>query len=52
MVANGEIWTVADAVRCRDVTGCQALMIGSGMINNPGLALEINYQDTNTKGLP
>jgi tRNA-dihydrouridine synthase C len=51
MVANGEIWTVADAVRCREVTGCQDLMIGRGMINNPGLALEIKYHDAQAKGL-
>jgi tRNA-dihydrouridine synthase C len=51
MVANGEIWTVADAVRCREVTGCHDLMIGRGMINNPGLALEIKYHDAQVKGL-
>ena len=51
MVANGEIWTVADAVRCREVTGCQDLMIGRGMINNPGLALEIKFHDAQAKGL-
>ncbi len=51
MVANGEIWTVADAVRCREVTGCQDLMIGRGMINNPGLALEIKFHDAQAQGL-
>jgi tRNA-dihydrouridine synthase C len=51
MVANGEIWTVADAVRCREVTGCQDLMIGRGMINNPGLALEIKFHDAQAKGM-
>jgi tRNA-dihydrouridine synthase C len=41
MVANGDIWTVADAMRCQSVTGCDALMLGRGMVTNPGLALAI-----------
>lgn len=41
VIANGEIWTVADAVRCREVTGCEHLMIGRGMVTDPGLALAI-----------
>lgn len=45
MVANGEIWTVADALRCRDVTGCDRLMIGRGMVSDPGLALAIARHD-------
>jgi tRNA-dihydrouridine synthase C len=45
MVANGEIWTLADALRCREVTGCKDLMIGRGMVSHPGLALEIVLHD-------
>ena len=41
LVANGEIWTVADAHICRSVSGCHALMLGRGIVANPGLALEI-----------
>ena len=41
VVANGEIWTVADAQRCRSVSGCDALMLGRGMVADPGLALAI-----------
>jgi len=41
VVANGEIWTVADAQRCREVSGCDDLMIGRGMVSDPGLALAI-----------
>lgn len=44
VIANGEIWTVADAVRCREVTGCEHLMIGRGMVTDPGLALAIKGQ--------
>jgi tRNA-dihydrouridine synthase C len=41
IVANGEIWSVADALRCREVSGCHALMLGRGMVRDPGLALAI-----------
>lgn len=41
VVANGEIWTVDDARRCREASGCHALMLGRGMVVNPGLALGI-----------
>jgi tRNA-dihydrouridine synthase C len=51
MVANGEIWTVADAIRCREVTGCSDIMIGRGMVNNPGLALEIKFHDAKAQGM-
>ena len=38
VVANGEIWTVQDALRCRDITGCASLMLGRGLVADPGLA--------------
>lgn len=41
LVANGEIWSVADAQRCRAESGCHSLMLGRGMVANPGLAREI-----------
>lgn len=41
VVANGEIWSVEDALRCREVTGCHTLMLGRGAVANPGLALAI-----------
>jgi tRNA-dihydrouridine synthase C len=44
VIANGEIFSAADAQRCRDVTGCEDLMIGRGMVTNPGLALAIKGQ--------
>ena len=46
LVANGEIWTVADALACRAASGCHALMLGRGMVANPGLALEIRGGQT------
>ena len=41
VIANGEIWSVADALRCRELSGCDALMLGRGMVTDPGLALAI-----------
>ena len=41
VVANGEIWNASDAARCRAESGCDALMLGRGMVVNPGLALSI-----------
>jgi tRNA-dihydrouridine synthase C len=41
VVANGEVWSVADARRCRAESGCQDLMLGRGMVAQPGLALAI-----------
>jgi tRNA-dihydrouridine synthase C len=41
VIANGEIWTVDDAARCRAASGCDALMLGRGMVADPGLALAI-----------
>jgi tRNA-dihydrouridine synthase C len=41
VIANGEIWSADDARRCREVTGCDTLMLGRGMVSNPGLALSI-----------
>ncbi len=41
VIANGEIWTAADAARCREASGCDALMLGRGMVSDPGLAWAI-----------
>lgn len=45
IVANGEIWTVEDAIRCRDASGCDAIMLGRGIVANPGLALAIKAHE-------
>jgi tRNA-dihydrouridine synthase C len=41
LVANGEIWTAADARRCRAESGCERLMLGRGSVADPGLARSI-----------
>ncbi|SDR97423.1 tRNA-U20a,U20b-dihydrouridine synthase [Halopseudomonas xinjiangensis] len=42
IVANGEVWTVEDYQRIRDVSGCSDVMIGRGLIERPDLALQIH----------
>ena len=46
VVANGEIWTVDDARRCREASGCSMLMIGRGAVVDPGLGLAIQADMT------
>lgn len=41
VIANGEVWTVGDARRCRQVSGCDDLMVGRGVVANPALPLMI-----------
>ena len=41
VIANGEIWTADDARRCRAESGCSALMLGRGLVADPGLAWAI-----------
>lgn len=41
VIANGEVWTVLDHQHCRQVSGCEDVMIGRGLIANPFLALQI-----------
>ena len=44
VIANGEIWSHADGVRCRAVTGCQDLMVGRGALNVPNLGAVVQHQ--------
>ena len=41
VIANGEVWTVADAQRCLAESQCDALMLGRGLVSDPGLALAL-----------
>ncbi len=45
VIANGDIWSVPDALRCREVTGCAALMLGRGLVRRPGLARAIRMRE-------
>lgn len=50
VVANGEIWTVADALRARAESGGQALMLGRGAVADPGLAWALRAHDAAAAG--
>ena len=38
VVANGDIWSFDDFLRCRDATGCIHFMLGRGALANPELS--------------
>ena len=38
VIANGEIWNVEDAIKCREISSCDDLMIGRGALATPNLA--------------
>lgn len=52
VVANGEIWTVEDALRCQAESGCTDLMLGRGMVADPGLAWRIRKAVAERAGTP
>ena len=43
VIANGEIWHCQDGQKCREVTGCEDLMMGRGALNIPNLSLVIKH---------
>ncbi|WP_271270370.1 tRNA dihydrouridine synthase [Aliamphritea hakodatensis] len=42
VTANGEVWDYQDYLKCREVSGCDDVMIGRGLIASPDLGLMIN----------
>ncbi|MDO3384351.1 tRNA-dihydrouridine synthase [Gilvimarinus sp. SDUM040013] len=41
VIANGEIWTVDDFIKCREESHCEDIMLGRGLLARPDLALQI-----------
>lgn len=41
VIANGEIWTVDDYLRCREQSQCDDVMLGRGLLSCPDLARQI-----------
>lgn len=50
VVANGEIWTLQAALRCREQSECADLMLGRGIVADPGLARAIRAHDAGKPG--
>lgn len=48
VIANGEIWTVDDYLRCKEMSQCQDFMLGRGLLSCPDLALQIKAQQAGT----
>lgn len=44
VIANGEVWTREDYLRCQKISTCDHVMIGRGWVANPGIGLEIKNQ--------
>ncbi len=41
VVANGDIWSLEDFKRCREVTNCKAFMFGRSLLARPDIGLQI-----------
>jgi tRNA-dihydrouridine synthase C len=52
IIANGEIWTVGDALRCREISGCDDIMLGRGVVADPGLAWAVRVATSHEVALP
>ncbi|MGH1370889.1 MAG: tRNA-dihydrouridine synthase [Cellvibrionaceae bacterium] len=52
VIANGEIWSPEDWQRCKQISGCEDLMIGRGLLARPDLALAIKAQGANYTAMP
>jgi len=44
LIANGDIRSVEDYERCREISGCEDVMLGRGAICNPALARQIKQR--------
>jgi tRNA-dihydrouridine synthase C len=47
VIGNGDITSVAEFKRCREISGCEDFMIGRGAIAQPDLALQIKLMSAN-----
>jgi tRNA-dihydrouridine synthase C len=44
VIANGEIWNLEDAIKCREISGCKDLMVGRGALTIPNLGQVIKQE--------
>lgn len=52
VVANGEVWTLEDYQAIRDISGCETVMIGRGLVSSPDLAWRIRHLQQTGEMLP
>lgn len=52
VVANGEVWTLEDYRAIRDISGCDTVMIGRGLVSCPDLAARIRHWQQSGEQLP
>ena len=45
VIANGDVWTPEDYRQIRDISGCERVMIGRGLVRRPDLARQIRQAD-------
>ncbi|HED39585.1 MAG TPA: tRNA dihydrouridine(16) synthase DusC [Chromatiales bacterium] len=48
LVANGDINSVGDFLRCREISGCEDFMLGRGAVIQPDLARQISATQSHT----
>jgi tRNA-dihydrouridine synthase C len=41
VIANGDLWTLEDFERCREITGCKHYMLGRGVFARPELSWQM-----------
>lgn len=52
VVANGDINSVDDYIRCREISGCQDFMLGRGAVAQPDLARQITATQSQITATP
>jgi len=52
IIANGDINSVEDYLRCRQISGCDDVMIGRGAVSTPDLAKQIKCQQQGVSYTP
>lgn len=50
IIANGEIFSYADFLRCREITSCDEFMIGRAVMQNPFIFRQIKAQQALAEG--
>ena len=52
VIANGEIWNLEDYQRCRELSQCDDIMLGRGVIRTPDIGLQIKASHNHTSVTP